>query len=89
MLLQIITFKPSLLPGNRHSGLQFGRIMGHDLGADAVFQWRDDLSAFAVCLEWLALVVVAAETTEPAPGRLPLQHDNVRGPAYYQDGDPS
>ena len=26
---------------------------------------------------------------EPAPARLPLHHDNVRGPAYYQDGDPS
>ena len=26
---------------------------------------------------------------EPTPARLPLMHDNVRGPAYYQDGDPS
>ncbi|MGV3517687.1 IS21 family transposase [Luteitalea sp.] len=25
----------------------------------------------------------------PTPARLPLHHDNVRGPAYYQDGDPS
>jgi len=26
---------------------------------------------------------------EPAPARLPLHHDNVRGPPYYQDGEPS
>ena len=25
----------------------------------------------------------------PAPARLPLSHDNVRGAAYYQDGEPS